>query len=81
MVITIQNIIDESAELEIKCLGCGRIVIFRGERLLSELDKLEAVRNVQSKMKCGNCSSSAQIIVKWPDVELNRENRRRVLGR
>jgi len=81
MVITIQNIIDEEAQLEVKCMGCQKIVIFRGERLLAELGRLEAVRDVQLRLKCNRCGNPALITAVWPDEAISRERTRNVLNK
>ncbi len=73
MPITIADMIDEDAELEIHCLKCGKISVHRGRTLLSRFGLSTRARSLQRKLRCQICGMTGEVRVTFPDEVHKRE--------
>jgi len=74
MPITIADMIDEDAELEIHCMKCGKISLRRGPTLLATLGETERARDLQRKLKCRACGMTGELRLTFPD-EVHKHER------
>ena len=73
MPITVADMIDEDAELEIHCAQCGKISLHRGQKLLERFGRGSSARLLQRKLRCQSCGMVGEIRLTFPDVIHKRE--------
>lgn len=73
MGITIGDIIDEGGAVEIRCIGCRKVVLLQGPKLLNRLGPRRRVREVQRALKCEHCGLLGEIRIRFPDDTITHE--------
>ena len=79
MPITIADMIDEDAELEIHCVQCGKVSLYRGRTLLERFGLGTRARRLQARLRCQGCGMLGEIRLTLPDVAHKRERMARGL--
>ena len=73
MPITIADMIDEDAELEIHCIQCGKVSLHRGRTLLERFGMTTRARELQAKLRCQGCGMLGEVRLTLPDDAHKRE--------
>jgi len=77
MGIRIRDLIEEGVALEARCLGCGRITVWRGAKLLSPFGPDTSLPALVNRLRCRQCGMPAAALLRFDDTEATREAHRR----
>ena len=73
MPLTVADMISEDALLEVRCSDCGKVVRFRGSRLLGRFPKKLSARQLQARLSCERCGMTGEIRLLFPAERLSHE--------
>ena len=73
MAVTIADLIEDDAELEIHCLKCGKLSIHRGRTLLEKFGRSTRARILQGRLRCQSCRMTGELRVTFPDERHKHE--------
>ncbi|RJL08393.1 hypothetical protein [Paracoccus siganidrum] len=76
MGITIRDLIDEGAALQIRCTGCGKTYVYQGDFHLRTVAVLSMrMRNLQRLLRCGGCGAAGEVVLSFPCMVVDEGRR------
>ncbi|WP_299211945.1 hypothetical protein [uncultured Tateyamaria sp.] len=66
MAITVNQLLEDGATVQVRCLGCGTITQLSGKRLAAHCDLSLDVRALQLRSACRRCAWPGEVLVLFP---------------
>ena len=75
--ITIRDLIEEGATLQVRCTGCGRAFLYQGDYMLRRCEVMHRrMRELQGRLRCRVCQARAELIISFPCNLIERDRKK-----
>lgn len=77
MAVHVRDLLDEGITVQVHCSGCGRTMLYRGQRLLYLGQRNDRLRDIQRRLRCSKCGSLGELILTLPQTVIDDKRRTR----